>query len=359
MSAPGGQAAGAPISIIGGGAVGGLLAALLARSGAPVELIVPERHLPANQAGLQVTTADGTFRQQLPIGTTPSRNAALLVVAVKMPDLEAACRQIAEAWPATCLQMGNPTPPGPDVLLLQNGLDALDLAERYLPAERLYAAVVELGATALRPAEITYSIPGRLLLGAAQPGRGAQALRVAALLAPAVPTAVTDDVRGAQRLKLLVNLNNGLGAATGLTVQQLYASRAGVRLSLGVMREGLAALDAAGLVLPANRRSRGLRAILGLPDAFGHAALRLARLTMRQQAPVYPSTLQSIIRRRPSEIRWLNGCIVRLGRQHGVPTPLNNAVVGVVEALETGAASAKYVGPAALLAAGTTGVPGG
>ena len=353
MSAyPDQQAARSLISVIGGGAVGGLLAALLARSGAPVELIVRECYQEAYRAGLQVTTAEDAFRQHLPVETTPSPNAALLVVAVKMPDLEATCRQIAEAWPDPMPSGAGATLPLPVVLLLQNGLDALDIAERYLPPERLYAAVVELGATALRPAAITYSIPGRLLLGSARPGPEALTAHVAAMLAPALRADLTDDIRGAQRLKLLINLNNGVGAATGLTVQQLYASRAGVRVSLGVMREGLATLDGAGLAPPANRRSRGLRAILGLPEAFGITALRLARLAMRQRAPVYASTLQSVLRRRPSEIRWLNGRIVQLGQQHGIATPLNRAVVDVVDALESGAISAKYVTPAALLAAG-------
>jgi 2-dehydropantoate 2-reductase len=336
--------AGPLVSVIGGGAVGGLLTALLARAGSPVELVVRERYLEQYQAGVAVTTGRGTFRQRVPVRTAPSREAELLVIAVKMPDLAAACRDIADATQSTT------TGPGPEVLLLQNGLAALDIAARYLPLPRLYAAVVELGATSLTPTDITYSIPGRLLLGAARAGNEAKARRVAGLLAPAVRTDVTADVRGAQRLKLLVNLNNGVGAATGLTIQQLYATRTGIRASLGVMREGLAVLDAAGLAPPANRRSRALRAILSLPDAVGIGVLHLARIAMRQRAPVYSSTLQSLIRRRPSEIEWLNGSIVRLGEEQGVPVPLNRAVVTAVEALECGRGETAYVQPASLLA---------
>ncbi len=336
--------AGPLVSVIGGGAVGGLLAALLSRAGSPVELVVRERSLERYRTGVAVTTGRGSFRQRVPVRTAPSHEAELLVVAVKMPDLAAACREIADATPTTI------TGAGPEVLLLQNGLAALDIAARYVPLPRLYAAVVELGATSLAPAEITYTIPGRLLLGAAQTGREAETRRVAGLLAPAVRTDVTADVRGAQRLKLLVNLNNGVGAATGLTIQQLYSTRTGIRTSLGVMREGLAVLDAARLAPPANRRSRALRTILGLPDAFGIGGLRLARIAMRQQAPVYSSTLQSLIRRRPSEIEWLNGYIVRLGDEQRIAVPLNRAVVTAVEALECGRGEMGYVQPAALLA---------
>jgi 2-dehydropantoate 2-reductase len=337
------------VSVIGGGAVGGLLAALLARANCAVELIVRERYLAAYRAGIQVTTAQGVFRQPLAIRTAPSALAALLVVAVKMPDLETTCREIGPARPAADIAPGQAGQVEPPVLLLQNGLEALDLAARHIPAERLHAAVVELGATALAPAEITYSIPGKLIVGAARPGQVEDARRVAALLSPAIPTKVTTDIRGAQRLKLLVNLNNGVGAATGLTIQQLYATRQGIQLSLDVMREGLAILDAVGLAPPVNRRSRALRLALALPDALGVGALRLARLAMGQRAPVYTSTLQSLMRRRPSELRWLNGAIVRLSRECGVPAPLNGAVVAAVEALEAGGAGARYATPAELL----------
>jgi 2-dehydropantoate 2-reductase len=344
--------AGPLVSVVGGGAVGGLLAALLARAGSPVELVVREHYRERYQAGIRVTSGEGTFCQQLPIRTAPSPAATLVVIAVKLPDLEAACRHMA-ARSSNAAGVTTSTPSQePDVLLLQNGLEALDLAAHHLPLRRLYAAVVELGATALTPAEIIYSIPGRLLLGAAQSGNEEQARRLATILAPAVRTGVTSDVRGAQRLKLLVNLNNGIGAATGLTIQALYAGRAGIKVSLGVMREGLAAMDAAGLAPPANRRSRALRTILALPDAFGISTLRLARIAMRQRAPVYSSTLQSLLRHRPSEIAWLNGCIVRLGEEQGVPVPLNRAIVTAVEALESGQAGAGYVSPGELLRMG-------
>lgn len=340
------------VSIIGGGAVGGLLAALLARAGCAVELVVRKGYLAAYGDGIQVTMPNGSFRQPLVIRTGPSPGASLLVIAVKMPDLEVTCRDVAAGRPPTGGAPGQADQVEPDVLLLQNGIEALDLAAHYWPSERLFAAVVELGATALTPGEITYSIPGRLLIGPAWRGQIKEAGRIAAMLSPAVHTSVANDIRGAQRLKLLVNLNNGVGAATGLTIQQLYASRAGIKASLGVMREGLAVLDAAGLAPPANRRSRALRVILGLPEPFGVSALRLARVAMRQRAPVYTSTLQSLIRQRPSELPWLNGAVVRLGRQQCVAAPLNSAIVTTVEALEACVAGAAHITPIALLEAG-------
>ena len=40
-----------------------------------------------------------------------------------------------------------------------------------------------------------------------------------------------------------------------------------------------------------------------------------------------PSLLQDVIRRRRTEIEYLNGYVVEEGRKAGVPTPFNEAIV--------------------------------
>ena len=51
------------------------------------------------------------------------------------------------------------------------------------------------------------------------------------------------------------------------------------------------------------------------------------------------SMLQDVEARRQTEIDYLNGGIVRFGREHGVPTPLNEAVGALVKGLEASWAS--------------------
>jgi 2-dehydropantoate 2-reductase len=46
------------------------------------------------------------------------------------------------------------------------------------------------------------------------------------------------------------------------------------------------------------------------------------------------SMLQDVEARRETEIDYLNGGIARFGREHGVPTPLNEAILGLVKGLE-------------------------
>jgi 2-dehydropantoate 2-reductase len=44
--------------------------------------------------------------------------------------------------------------------------------------------------------------------------------------------------------------------------------------------------------------------------------------------------LQDVEARRLTEVEWLNGGIARFGREHGVPTPLNEAVVALIKGVE-------------------------
>jgi 2-dehydropantoate 2-reductase len=46
------------------------------------------------------------------------------------------------------------------------------------------------------------------------------------------------------------------------------------------------------------------------------------------------SMLQDVEARRETEIDYLNGGVVRFGREHGVPTPLNEAVTALIKGLE-------------------------
>jgi len=52
------------------------------------------------------------------------------------------------------------------------------------------------------------------------------------------------------------------------------------------------------------------------------------------QEPLYGSVLQSIKRGRPSEIDFINGEIIGLGRETGVATPLNTKMVEMVHRVE-------------------------
>jgi 2-dehydropantoate 2-reductase len=51
---------------------------------------------------------------------------------------------------------------------------------------------------------------------------------------------------------------------------------------------------------------------------------------------VRPSSLQSLERGRRTEIDYLNGYISDRGREHSIPTPINDSVVSMIRQIEAG-----------------------
>jgi 2-dehydropantoate 2-reductase len=49
-----------------------------------------------------------------------------------------------------------------------------------------------------------------------------------------------------------------------------------------------------------------------------------------------PSLLQDVLKGRRTEIDYLNGLVARKGREAGIPTPMNDAVITVTKQVESG-----------------------
>jgi 2-dehydropantoate 2-reductase len=133
-----------------------------------------------------------------------------------------------------------------------------------------------------------------------------------------MPTTATADARGPQWRKLIFNAaTNPIGALTGLTHGRVCEDPALRRLVSALVDEGKAVAEAQGIELDADPEE--LIDYAARPDvAYDHRA----------------SMLQDVEARRPTEIDFLNGGIVRFGREHAVPTRLNEAVVSLIKGLE-------------------------
>jgi ketopantoate reductase len=50
-----------------------------------------------------------------------------------------------------------------------------------------------------------------------------------------------------------------------------------------------------------------------------------------------PSLLQDVLKGRRTEVEYLNGYVVKKGREGGTPTPMNEAIVEITKRIEAGA----------------------
>jgi len=203
------------------------------------------------------------------------------------------------------------------VATVQNGIGNEEVLARHVG--RVSRGTTFPAGKILEPGHVQWDVKGDTTLGPF----GETPLDAVAELADActrggMPTTAVADARGPQWRKVIFNAStNPIGALTGLTHGRV-CERPDLRaLVSGLVDEGKAVAAAQGIVLDADPEE--LIDHAAKPEvAYGHKA----------------SMLQDVEARRRTEIDYLNGGIVRFGREHGVPTPLNEAIWALVKGVE-------------------------
>jgi 2-dehydropantoate 2-reductase len=301
------------VVVAGAGSIGSLYAAHLARVAEVVVLTRREEHAAAlREQGLRVSgRADFTARVEAT--TDPAQlpdGAELVLLACKGTDLEPLAGQLAG-------RVGGAT-----VMTVQNGLgaEAIVAAHGDWP---LLSAVTFMSGTRHEDAHVEYVLDTATWIGPYRRTTHADAERAAALIESAgLKAEAFPDLRPAQWSKLVFNATvNAVAALTGLPHDFHFAETA--RLSdLGhlvrdLVDEGRAVAAAAGVELRDDPWEMNV-----LATQRGHRH--------------YPSMLEDVEARRPTELELINGALVREARRHGVPVPLQTAVYRLVKAREEG-----------------------
>ena len=300
--------------VYGAGAVGGVVGARLAQAGHEVTLIARGRHLDAiRSGGLTVRSPGGEATVDVSAVGGPDEaglasGAAAVLLAMKSNDTVAAL----DALGATVAD-----PSTIAVVCLQNGVANERAALRRFP--NVYGISVLCPTVHLEPGVVeAFSSPveGVLDIGRYPTGVDATASSVAGALSSA--TFVSEprpDIMRWKYAKLLLNLANAIDAAA------TRDDEAG-RLIEMARAEGEACLAAAGIdVVPAPEERARRDGILDVGPAE------------RGRRPG-GSTWQSLARGTGStEVDYLNGEIVLLGRLYGVPTPVNELLQRVANGL--------------------------
>jgi 2-dehydropantoate 2-reductase len=310
------------IAVIGAGAVGGAMAALLAGGGHEVEVTARGAHLEAIRAGgITLHGAWGEHVARVAAGELLTVPPELVIVTTKAQDAGAA---IAD----NLAVIG-----GAPILVVQNGLDGIANARLAAPLSPVVGGLAMFAASFLSPGEVTITTANPTFVGGDDP---AVVKAVAKVLGAVMPVTRVDDFAGAQWTKLVVNQINALPAITGLSVQETIAHRGLRRVLTASMRESVDVAHELGVHFAAlgglNRAMLSLFSTVPLKTA--EALPRLMRRRMGS-TPNPGSTLQSLRRGQPTEVDYLNGAIVAAGQRAGIETPVNALIVRLVHEVET------------------------
>lgn len=215
------------VAVVGLGAVGGLIAARLARAGHEVSALARGETLArVRRDGLRVESARGSFSVPL----AASDDAAtlgpheLVVIAVKAPALAAVAASIEPLLGPTTVLLpamnGVPWWFLPAAMPEQAPLASVDPGGRLLarlPLDRVLGCVVHLAASSPAPGRVLHNIGERLIVGEPAGGGSARVDAVCAALASAgFQAEASADVRGDVWYKLWGNMTiNPVSALTG------------------------------------------------------------------------------------------------------------------------------------------------
>jgi 2-dehydropantoate 2-reductase len=299
------------ICVVGCGAVGSLFAANLAQLD-DVEVWAydaSEAHVDAiNANGLRLSGAGEVLSHPRATADPAELPACDFgIVATKAMHTDAAIGATAHAFAAGA------------VATVQNGIGNEEVLARHV--ERVIRGTTFPAGKILEPGHVQWDVKGDTTLGPFEPAPAAQVEieRLAdACTRGGMPTTAVADARGPQWRKVIFNAStNPVGALTGLTHGRV-CERPDLRaLVSGLVDEGKAVAAAQGIELDSD------------PEALiDHAAK--PEVAYNHKA----SMLQDVEARRGTEIDYLNGGIVRFGREHGVPTPLNAAIWALVKGVE-------------------------
>ena len=298
------------VCVVGAGVIGSLYAAHLSRV-ADVWVLArrPEHARALTERGLTVT-GRAEFTGRLHATTDPSELPPpdVTIVATKGTGLDEATSALEGRFP------------GATVVTIQNGLGAEQIVRRHGDWP-LVSGVTFMSGTRHDDTHVEYILDTETWLGPYNGIPYEQVEELAALIERSgLKARAFRDLRPAQWSKLIFNATvNAVAALTGLPHDAHFAAEDEPsdlgHLVHALVDEGKAVAAAAGVELHEDPWEMNV-------------------LATRRGSAHYPSMLEDVEARRPTEIDLITGALVREGERLGVPVPLHTALYRLIKAKE-------------------------
>jgi len=323
------------LAVLGAGAIGSSIGAYLTRAGRDITLIdLWPAHVDAmRRGGLKVTAQDETF-------TVKVKALHLVDVSSLQRPFDAVFLSVKSYDTVWATHFIEPyLKPAGVLISAQNGINE-DRVAPVIGYTRTVGCVVTIGAGLYEPGHVTRtSSPARpsFALGELNGMQTPRLNELVTVLSDAGPTHATTNLWGDRWAKLTVNcMANALAGITGMNNAEMRESRDVFAITVKVAAEALTVAESLGVqVEPVG--GIPARAYLDAGRGAGVEELRAAWVERGKSIGAgRPSLLQDILKGRRTEVNYLNGYVVQRGREVGVPTPMNEAIVAVTRRLEAG-----------------------
>ncbi|MEM7022622.1 MAG: 2-dehydropantoate 2-reductase [Pseudomonadota bacterium] len=302
------------IAVMGTGGVGGYFGGRLAEAGEDVSFVARGAHLQAMQSrGLAIRSGVGDTTLT-PVQATDDPAALgtvdLVLFTVKLYDTESAADVIRPL-------IG----PNTGVVTFQNGITGTETLTRTLGIEHVLGGVAKIAAVIGEPGVIHHTGTMADLVFGELDGRTTDRVEALAraLQAAGVQHAFSDRIGDEIWYKMvLLSTFSGITSLLRLPVGPIRSDPETRALLTDGLAEALAVARAAGAALT----NRSVDDLL----------LQIDRMPAEMKA----SMLGDLERGRRLELPWLSGTIARLGREHGVATPVHGLITTALKLHQDG-----------------------
>jgi 2-dehydropantoate 2-reductase len=309
------------IAIVGAGALGGFVGALLSDAGTDVILYdIREDYVKAvSDNGLEVSPAGGKAKVYNPPITSNLDELSgfdVVLICTKAMHTKAAIEGVKSVIKDDTL-----------VGSFQNGYGNLFVIEEAIgKPERIAALTTAHNFNVIGQTRIAYFMgAGGVDLGMMAGGKTDQLEELGALMKNLkVPVKVHDDGHEVVWNKILWNaVLNCTAAVTRMDVITMANIEHIKPVFQGLVEEYFAVMKAMGVN------------VWSQPN-FADMIMMGAKMAAKVQttSPPRPSMLQDIEAGRPTEVDYINGALVEMGDKHGVPTPVNRTMMYLVKTIE-------------------------
>jgi 2-dehydropantoate 2-reductase len=314
------------ICVYGAGAIGGLMAAWLARSGHDVSVVARGAQLDAiRREGLRVRSKGKTesFRvraESEPAKLGPQDYVLVTVKAQSLTDVAETITPLLGKDASVVTAMNGVPWWFFHRLKFKNGAERLESLDpggklsRAIPTERIVGCVIHLAASTPEPGLVSHNMGLKLILGEPGGENTARTKRIAeALTAAGFEIVVTDSIEKEFWVKLLGNVSfNPVSALTVTTADHLIENQEVKAYMVEIMREVLAIGRAVGVDANIDPEAR-----IDMARALG---------------PFKTSMLQDLEAGKPLEIDGLLAGTLEIARKAGVRAPFTESLYGLIRA---------------------------
>ena len=305
------------IFVMGAGSVGCFFGGMLARAGKDVTLIGRPMHVEAiRQNGLYMECIN--FQEYVSVNATDEmssiKDADIVLLCVKSPDTQKTIEEMRAYLKQDAI-----------ILSLQNGVNNCDVIKQYR-SMHIYPTIVYVATGMVGPGHLKHFGRGELLVGDLDNQHLTNNLvqRELEMLAEifsssGVPCDISNNIKYELWSKFLINCcYNGISAIGQIQYGKMVAQPEIRALIDQITKEFLSIALKEGVVIT--------------PEQAAKLNHQIATSMSGQRS----STAQDLSRKKPTEIDYLNGLIVKKGKDYGIETPANQSIYALVKMIEAG-----------------------